>query len=64
MFLTANGSAARLRIHDSSVRENQNGSPYWQWCPSVSTDTIATSPQPVSSLFCQVNGDCTTACGG
>jgi hypothetical protein len=61
-FLTADGSAAKLVIDDSVVKNNHSPIPYWNWCMGVSTDTTTTSPQPIASSFCDACGTCQTGC--
>lgn len=69
-FLTADGSSAKLVIVDTVLKNNAGGHPYWQWCPGVSTDNpydanaSTSSPQPVSSSFCDAQGTCTATCSG
>ena len=65
VFFTADGSAGKVVIYDSLVKDNANGHPYWQWCASISTDACANSPEPVSSSFCQdTDASCSAACSG
>jgi hypothetical protein len=61
-FLTADGSAAKLVIDDSVLKNNHSPIPYWNWCMGVSTDTTTTSPQPIASSFCDACGTCQTGC--
>jgi hypothetical protein len=68
VFLTANGSGAKLVIYDSLMTNNANPYTYWQWCVGVSTDNPyasscdTCSPSPVNSNFCNTNGNCTSIC--
>jgi len=68
VFLTADGSAAKLIIYDSLLTNNTSPIPYWQWCPGVSTDnphassSASSSPEPVNSTFCDGNGNCSSLC--
>lgn len=61
-FLTADGSAAKLVIDDCVFTDNHSPISYWNWCMGVSTDTTSTSPQPVSSNFCDGCNKCQTTC--
>jgi hypothetical protein len=61
-FLTADGSAAKLIIDDSVLKDNPSTITYWNWCMGVSTDTTSSSPQPISSSFCDTCGNCQTSC--
>jgi hypothetical protein len=69
VFLTANGSTAKLVLRDSLLRNNTSPIPYWNWCPGVSTDnphvpgSSTCSPSPVSTSFCNASGTCTATCG-
>ncbi len=69
VFLTADGSGARLVIDDCSISGNTSGNPVWQWCPGVSTDnphgsSSSSSPSPIQTTFCDASGgNCTMACG-
>jgi hypothetical protein len=68
VFLTADGSSAKLIMYDSLLKNNTSPYPYWQWCHGVSTDNPHTasssscSPNPVNSTFCDENGNCTSSC--
>jgi hypothetical protein len=68
IFLTADGSGAKLVIDDSNVSGNTSGNPVWQWCQGVSTDnphgsSASSSPAPVQTTFCDAKGaNCTTTC--
>ncbi len=69
VFLTADGSGARLVIDDSQITGNSTPISYWQWCTSVSTDnphesgSSTGSPSPVNTTFCNASGgDCTMTC--
>jgi hypothetical protein len=67
VFLTADGSAARVVIYDSLMKNNSSPICYWNWCYGVSTDSAASStssssPQPVNSSFCDVGGACSASC--
>jgi hypothetical protein len=68
VFLTADGSTAKLVIYDSLMKDNASPIGYWQWCDGVSTDNPHTSgsssgsPSPVNSTFCGSNGSCTLSC--
>jgi hypothetical protein len=61
-FLTADGSAATLVIDDCVFKDNHSPISYWNWCMGISTDTTGTSPQPVSSTFCDACNNCQTTC--
>jgi hypothetical protein len=69
VFLTADGSSAKLIILDSLMTHNSSPIPYWQWCTGVSTDnphvanSTTCSPSPANTTFCPVTGSCTTTCG-
>jgi len=63
-FFTADGSDAKLVIVDSLMKNNASPISYWNWCVGVSTDTASSSPQPVSSSFCDTSGDCDSTCSG
>jgi hypothetical protein len=69
IFLTADGSSAKLVLDDSELVDNTSPISYWNWCPGVSTDnphasgSTAGSPSPVNTTFCPASGSCTTACG-
>ncbi|HVP66058.1 MAG TPA: hypothetical protein VMT17_02220 [Anaeromyxobacteraceae bacterium] len=68
IFLTADGSAAKLIIYDSLFTGNTSPVPYWQWCPGVSTDNpheataTSSSPEPIDSTFCTTSGSCGGSC--
>jgi len=68
VFLTADGSTAKLIIYDSLLTNNASPVPYWQWCHGVSTDnphaanSTSSSPEPVNSKFCDSSGSCTPSC--
>ena len=68
VFLTADGSTAKLIVYDSLLTNNTTPIPYWQWCPGVSTDnphsatSSSSSPDPVNSSFCDASGTCTAVC--
>jgi hypothetical protein len=68
IFLTADGSTAKLIIDDSLLKDNTTPIPYWQWCTGVSTDnphmngSASSSPSPVNSSFCAANGSCMPSC--
>jgi hypothetical protein len=68
VFLTADGSAAKLVIDDCTFTENSAENPAWQWCPGVSTDnphgsSSTSSPSPINTTFCNASGgSCTTTC--
>jgi hypothetical protein len=68
VFLTADGSGAKLVIDDTVFKNNSSPIPYWQWCTSVSTDnphmsgSSTCSPAPVDSSFCDTTGKCTSTC--
>lgn len=65
VFFTNNGSSGKLVIHDTLVKDNTNGHPYWQWCASISTDACGISPDPVNSTFCQdTDASCSSRCTG
>ncbi len=61
-FLTADGSAAKLVIDDSVLKDNPSPITYWNWCMGVSTDTTSASPQPIKSSLCDTCGTCQTSC--
>lgn len=69
VFLTADGSTAKLILDDSLLINNASPISYWNWCPGVSTDNAHTtgsttcSPSPVNTTFCNSQGVCTTTCG-
>ncbi len=69
VFLTADGSSAKLVIYDSLLTSNSSPIGYWNWCDGVSTDnphqsgSTSCSPSPVNSTFCDTAGNCTTSCG-
>jgi len=69
VFLTADGSTARLILDDSLLKNNSSPISYWNWCPGVSTDnphatgSSTCSPSPVNTTFCNTQGVCTTVCG-
>jgi hypothetical protein len=69
VFLTADGSTAKLRLLDSVLEGNTSPFPYWQWCPGVSTDnphvagSSTSSPSPQNTTFCDAAGKCTSTCG-
>lgn len=69
VFLTADGSTAKLIIDDSVLKNNASPIGYWQWCDGVSTDnphqsgSTTCSPPPINSNFCDTSGNCTTSCG-
>jgi hypothetical protein len=69
VFLTCNGSTAKLILLDSLLTDNTSPVPYWNWCPGVSTDNPYSSgcstcaPNPVNTSFC-TGGTCTTTCSG
>jgi hypothetical protein len=68
VFLTADGSAAKLIILDSLMTNNTSPISYWNWCPGVSTDNAyasgssTCSPNPVNTRFCDRSGTCTSTC--
>jgi hypothetical protein len=68
VFLTADGSNAKLVLQDSLLKDNESPIPYWNWCPGVSTDnhhqagSTTCSPSPANTTFCPANGTCTTTC--
>jgi hypothetical protein len=61
-FLTADGSAAKLIVDDSVLKDNPSPITYWNWCMGVSTDTASSSPQPIKSSLCDTCGNCQTSC--
>jgi hypothetical protein len=69
VFLTADGSGAKLVIQDSLMTDNPSPITYWNWCTGVSTDnahmagSTTCSPSPVNSQFCDTMGKCSTTCG-
>jgi hypothetical protein len=65
VFLTADGSGAKLIIEDSLMKNNASPVPFWQWCTGVSTDNphgTGSSPSPVNSSFCTTGGSCSASC--
>jgi len=68
VFLTADGSTAKLILDDSLLTNNTSPISYWNWCPGVSTDNPHTaasttcSPSPVNTSFCSAQGVCTANC--
>lgn len=69
IFLTADGSSARLVIDDSTITGNSTPIPYWQWCTGVSTDnphsasSSTGSPSPIDTTFCDAGGGaCVMTC--
>jgi hypothetical protein len=68
VFLTADGSHAKLVLQDSELKANTSPVTVWNWCPGVSTDnphvagSTDCSPSPVNTSFCDANGKCTTTC--
>lgn len=68
VFLTGNGSRARLVLYDSLLRNNTSPVPSWQWCAGVSTDNphqagaASSSPSPVNTSFCDAAGRCGATC--
>lgn len=68
VFLTANGSNAKLVLSDSLLKNNTSPVPYWNWCPGVSTDnphmagSTTGSPAPVNTTFCDAMNMCSTTC--
>jgi hypothetical protein len=69
IFLTANGSAAKLVLRDSLLRNNTSPVTVWNWCPGVSTDnphvagSATCSPSPVNTTFCKGANVCAGTCG-
>jgi hypothetical protein len=69
VFLTADGSSAKLVIEDCLLKNNSSPIAYWNWCDGVSTDnphmsgSASCSPSPVDTSFCDTMGSCTTSCG-
>ena len=69
VFLTANGSHAKLVLQDSLLKNNTSPVTVWNWCPGVSTDnphqagSSTGSPSPVNTQFCDAQGACTSTCG-
>jgi hypothetical protein len=70
VFLTADGSGAKLVFQDSLLVNNTSPAMGWYWCTGVSTDNPYTagsstcSPNPVDTKFCTSATDCTTTCTG
>jgi hypothetical protein len=68
VFLTADGSNAKLVLQDSLLKNNTSPVPYWNWCPGVSTDnphmagSTTCSPAPVNTQFCDATNMCSTTC--
>jgi hypothetical protein len=68
VFLTADGSTARVVLYDSVLKDNTSPISYWNWCPGVSTDnphasgSSTCSPAPVSTSFCSAGGTCASTC--
>jgi hypothetical protein len=68
VFLTADGSNAKIVLQDSLLKSNTSPISYWNWCPGVSTDnphaagSTTCSPSPVSTTFCDAMNKCSTTC--
>jgi hypothetical protein len=68
VFLTADGSNAKLVIQDSLLEANTSPISYWNWCLGVSTDNPHTagsttcSPSPVNTTFCDAMNMCSMTC--
>jgi hypothetical protein len=68
VFLTANGSHAKLVLQDSLLKNNTSPVTVWNWCPGVSTDnphqagSTTGSPAPVDTTFCDAANACSTTC--
>jgi predicted outer membrane repeat protein len=68
IFLTADGSDAKLVIDDSLIEDNPSPISYWNWCLGVSTDnphvsgSTTCSPSPIDTTFCDTMGNCTMTC--
>jgi hypothetical protein len=68
VFLTADGSNAKLVIDDSLMKDNPSPISYWNWCIGVSTDnphaagSTTCSPAPINTTFCDTSGNCTMSC--
>jgi hypothetical protein len=69
IFLTADGSDAKLVLQDSLLKNNTSPVTVWNWCPGVSTDnpyqdgSTTCSPSPTNTTFCDASNSCSTACG-
>jgi hypothetical protein len=67
VFLTADGSTARVVFDDCLLKNNTSPISYWNWCHGVSTDNPHMSgasngsPSPVNTSFCDASG-CTMTC--
>jgi hypothetical protein len=68
VFLTADGSNAKLVLQDSLLKNNTSPVTVWNWCPGVSTDNphmtgcTTCSPSPVNTSFCDAMNTCKTTC--
>ncbi len=68
VFLTADGSNAKLVIQDSRFEANTSPISYWNWCLGVSTDnphasgSTTCSPAPVNTTFCDAMSTCSMTC--
>jgi hypothetical protein len=68
VFLTANGSGAKLVLRDSLLQNNTSPVSVWNWCPGVSTDnphlpnSATCSPSPANTKFCDAAGVCAGSC--
>jgi hypothetical protein len=69
IFLTADGSNAKLVLDDDTITRNSTPISYWQWCTDVSTDNPHTSgsttgsPSPIDTTFCNASGGaCSMTC--
>lgn len=68
VFLTADGSSAKLVLVDSLLKNNTSPVTVWNWCPGVSTDnphmagSTTCSPSPVNTTFCNAMNVCSTTC--
>jgi hypothetical protein len=69
VFLTADGSHAKLVFQDSLLTKNASPVTVWNWCKGVSTDnphmagSTTGSPAPVNTTFCDAMGsNCSMTC--
>jgi hypothetical protein len=68
VFLTADGSNAKLVLQDSLLKANTSPVTVWNWCPGVSTDnphmsgSTTCSPSPANTKFCDAKNTCSTTC--
>jgi hypothetical protein len=68
VFLTADGSNAKLVLRDDLLKNNASPISYWNWCLGVSTDnphasgSTTCSPSPVNTSFCDASNKCSMTC--